>query len=601
MLLPPKPSVRNGSAAMGQKSRTVRVRRQSFLHGALILVMAIAIEKVIGALFKIPLAWVLTDLGNGYFNAAYSLYAPLFSLATAGFPIAISRLVSENSTRGRYRDIRQIHSASIRIFLILGAVSFSIMLLGAGPYVGYAQAGNALPAIYVLSPAVFFASMMSIYRGYYEGLRNMYPTAISEVIEALCRLIFGLTAAYLIVQSGLQEYAAHGTVYGVKMANASFAKIATLPYAAAGAIFGVTLGGVFGFLFLWAYHKRNGDGITREMLYDSPRPLPMKLTISRLVRTAIPVALGSLAVNLSTLVDSTFLQKRIADIMLTSPQIVENMYQGILRKEVFQLNSVPTALYGCFSNANTLFMFVPALTQALGVSALPNVTEAWTGGNPHKIRSSIESVLRIVTLITIPCGLGMSVLSTPIASLMYGGAENSPQIIGRVLAILGLASIFAATSTPINSMLQAVGRVDLPVKFMVVGLTIKIVLNYTLVGIPEINVQGAGTGTLVCYILIMLLALHSLKKVTRVRLHYFSIFLKPTLASVISVGAAWLVQNAASHIISGKLATCFAILAAAVLYVFCIFWFRALSRHDIEMLPKGQKIAKILEKYNWIR
>ncbi len=587
---------------MERKSGAVRMRRQSFLHGALILVMAIAIEKVIGALFKIPLAWVLTAIGNGYFGAAYSLYAPLFSLATAGFPIAISRLVSENNTRGRYRDIRQIHSASVRIFLVLGVVSFSVMLLFAGPYVNYAQAWNALPAIYVLSPAVFFASMMSIYRGYYEGLRNMYPTAISEVIEALSKLVFGLTAAYLVVRFGLAEYAAHGTVYGVAMKSEAYARIATLPYAAAGAIFGVTLGGLFGFLFLWAYHKRNGDGITPQMLYDSPRPLPMKLTVSRLVRTAIPVALGSLAVNLSTLVDSTFLQKRIADIMAASPQVLENMYRGLLQNEVFSTaGGVPTALYGCFTNANTLFMFVPALTQAFGVSALPSVTEAWTGGDPRKLRRSIESVLRIVTLITIPCGLGMSVLSTPIAELVYFRAENSPQIIGKILAILGLASIFAATSTPVNSMLQAVGRVDLPVKFMVVGLTIKVVLNYTLVGIPEINVQGAGTGTLVCYIVIMFLALHSLKKAARVRIRYSAIFLKPVLASAVSVGAAWLIRRGAARVVPGKLATCVAILAAAVFYVFCILWSRALNRHDVEMLPKGQKIAKILEKYNWIR
>ena len=172
-----------------EQKRAPGAAKQSFLHGALILVVAIAIEKIIGALFKLPLAWILTPVGNGYFGNAYSLYSPLFSLATAGFPIAISRLVSENSVRGRYRDIRQIHKISIRIFFVLGLLSFSIMLFGAKPYVHYAVSNspeNALPAIYALAPAVFFTSMMSIYRGYYEGLRNMYPTAISEVIEALC-------------------------------------------------------------------------------------------------------------------------------------------------------------------------------------------------------------------------------------------------------------------------------------------------------------------------------------------------------------------------------------------------------------------------------
>lgn len=586
-----------------ENKRAATVGKQSFLHGALILMVAIALVKIIGALFKIPLAWILTPVGNGYFGNAYSLYFPIFSLATAGFPIAIARLVSENSAKGRYRDIRQIHTVSIKIFLFLGIFAFCIMFFGAKPYVAYAVSNNpenALPAIYALAPAIIFNSLMAIYRGYYEGLRNMYPTAISEVLEALCKLIFGLTAAYLVIQSGLKEFAASGTVYGVKRATEEYAKIATLPYAAAGAILGVTIGSIFGFLFLFIYHKRHSDGITEEMLCNSPRPLPMKYTTSRLIRTAIPIALGSLAVNLSTLIDSTFLQKRINDIMLDHPQVVLNMYGSIIPDSVVRLNNVPTFLYGCFTNAATLFMLVPAITQAFGVSALPNVTEAWTGGNPKKIKKSIESVLRIVSMITIPAGLGLSVLATPIARLLYGG-NNAPEIIGRVLTVLGLGAVFAAMSTPINSMLQAVGRVDLPVKLLAVGLAIKLVLNYTLVGIPEINVMGAGTGTLVCYIFIMVFSLYFLCRETKITPNFIGIFLKPLLSSVICVAAAYFVQKFGAILHLGRLATLLAIVTAGVIYVFCMLWFKALSKNDILMLPKGQKIAKILEKHNWIR
>ncbi|QAT49998.1 polysaccharide biosynthesis protein [Caproiciproducens sp. NJN-50] len=578
-------------------------RRQSFLHGALILMVAYAVEKLIGAFFKIPLTWILTPTGNGYFSNAYSLYAPLYSLATAGFPIAISRLVSENSVRGRFRDVRQIHRASIRIFLILGILSFSIMFFGARPYANYVLSGspqNALPAIYALAPAVFFTSMMSIYRGYYEGLRNMVPTAISEVCESLCRLIFGLSAAYLVVWEGMREYAASGTVFGAPMKSAEYAKLATLPYASAGAVFGVTLGGMTGFLFLLFYHRHNGDGISREMLLRSPKPLPMRVTSSRLIRTAVPVALGSLAVNLSTLVDSTFLQMRIKDIMDSSPQVLLNMYKGIIPQSDIQLNLVPSFLFGCFSNATVFFMLVPGITQALGVSALPSVTAAWTQGDPKRIKHSIESVLRIVTLMAIPSGLGLSMLSTPIAKLVLRSG-NAPEITGKILVILGLAAIFASISTPINSMLQAIGRVDLPVKLLAVGLVVKIILNYTLVGIPEINVMGAGTGTLVCYFLITFLSLYFLIRETGVMPNLFAIFVKPALASGISVGAAWMLQRTAAKLIPEDLATVLAILAAAFLYLICILWFRALSRRDIIMLPKGQKIVKILEKHHWIR
>lgn len=588
---------------MEQQSKG-KVRRQSFLHGALILIMAIAIEKVIGAIYKIPLSWIITPLGYGYFQNAYSIYSPLFSLATAGFPIAISRLVSENHFRGRYRDIRQIHKASIRIFLFLGLAAFTIMAVGAKPYAQFIlreNAQNAMPAIYAIAPAVFFASMMSIYRGYYEGLRNMYPTAISEVIESISKLLFGLTAAIVIVNSCLREYAQSGTVYGVKMASEKYAKIAALPYAAAGAIFGVTLGGFFAFIFLVIYHKRNGDGITKEMLRLSPRPLPMKLTTSRLIRTAIPIALGSLAVNLSSFIDGMLLQGRIGDILATNSAPLLAMYSGIIPLEYIKSNGVASFLYGCYGNATNLFMLVPALTQAFGVSALPSVTEAWTEGNPKKIKHSMESVLRIVAMITIPSGIGLSVFAQPIVNLIYPGADQAPAITGRILILLGLASVFAATSTPISSMLQAVGRVDLPVKLVVVGLTVKVITNYTLVGIPQINVLGAGTGTMLCYLIITVLALFFLYRVTKIRLNYFAIFFKPFLASLISVGVAYLLYRAAIVFISGKIAVCMAIIITCFLYTVCILWFRVLNRHDISMLPKGQKIVKILEKHNWIR
>lgn len=580
--------------------RAGHTTKQSFLHGALILLVAIAIVKVIGALFKIPLNLIITPVGMGYFTTAYNLYNPIFSLATAGFPIAIARLVSESYARGRFRDIRQIHKVSIPIFLTLGALAFCLMFFGAKPYVAYATDSgdmNALPAIYVLAPAIIFSSMVAIYRGYYEGLRNMYPTALSEVVEAIFKLILGLSAAYYVIYKGLEEFAASGTVYGAAMPSEEYAKAATLPYAAAGAILGVTVGALFSFIFLWVYHKRNGDGITQEMLLGSPRPHPMKQTISRMIRTAIPVALGALAVNLSSLVDTTFVQRRLRDIMSLNPDVLLNLYNGLLSDVVIQTDRVPTFLFGCYGNATTLFMLIPAITQAFGVSALPSVTTAWTTGDPKKIKYSIESVLRVVALITIPAGLGLSVLSGPITRLL---GYNS--ITGSILVLLGLGAIFAATNTPINSMLQAVGRVDIPIKLLSVGLVIKVALNYYLVGIPEINVMGAGIGTLACYLFLTVFALFFLCRETKVKLNLFALFVKPFLSGGVCVAAAYFVQKFAAQLIGqDKIATLLALVSAVVIYAICMLWLKALDKSDILMLPKGQKIAKILENHGWIR
>ena len=203
--------------------------RQSFLHGALILTAAILLVKVIGALFKIPLNWIISEDGMGYFSTAYNFYSPIFSLATAGFPIAIARLVSENYAKGNYRDIRMIHRASIPIFLTTGTVGFLIMELGARSYVNIVGNENALPSMIVLAPAILFSCLSSIYRGYYEGMRNMYPTALSEVTEALGKLVIGLSCAWAVITYGMNEYAASGTGFGQKMAAEELARAATLP------------------------------------------------------------------------------------------------------------------------------------------------------------------------------------------------------------------------------------------------------------------------------------------------------------------------------------------------------------------------------------
>ena len=200
--------------------------------------------------------------------------------------------------------------------------------------------------------------------------------------------------------------------------------------------------------------------------------------------------------------------------MQNNPEELTAIYKDLIAQELVENDKVHTTLYGCYGYAATLMMLIPAITQTFGISALPSVTRAWTEGSPKKIKASIESVIRITMLVTIPAGLGLSVMAKPIMSLLYSDGGNTATVdtAASVLVILGIAAIFTSTSTPLCSMLQAVGRVDLPVKLLSVGVIIKIILNYTLVGIPAINIQGAGVGTLVCYVFITFFALYFLCK-----------------------------------------------------------------------------------------
>ena len=572
-------------------------KQQGFLGGALVLLLAVAIVKGIGALFKIPLNAVIGDVGMGYFGTAYTLYNPVFSLATAGFPVAISRTASEWLARKRYRDVRRLHALSVPIFLLLGALACAFMLLAAPPFLSFINRGdqNALAAVYTLAPAVFFGSLSAVYRGYYEGLGDMRPTAFSEVAEAVCKLVIGLSASCFVMHRAMEEYGAAGTVFGSPVTSEEYARSAALPWAAAAALLGVTVGSVISFLVLWLTYRLRGDGITREQLARAPAPARRKTIVAALVRTAVPVALGALAVNLSSLVDTAFLQNRMNALMQTDAETLLSQYGSFLRPEDIAQGRVPTALFGCYTNALTLFTIVPAMTQAFGISALPNVTAAWAGGSRVKLEHSVENVLRISALVTMPAGLALSVLADPIARLL-----GYNPISGRILVLLGLGAVFAAVNVPINSMLQAVGRIDLPVKLLCTGLVIKVGLNYVLTGIPEINVMGAGVGTLVCYFFLAFFGLAALGRETGLHMRLFRLFGKPLLCACLAAATGWQTAALAHRLWPGRLEALPAMAVFLLVYGICVLLFRVLRRSDINALPGGEKIAKILEKHRWI-
>lgn len=572
---------------------------QSFLHGALILTAGIVAVKVIGAMFKIPLTWIISEDGLGYFNTAYHFYSPIHSLATAGFPIAISRIVSECMAQKRYGDARRVHRVSIPIFVITGLVGTAIMVVGSPFYVRAIGNPDSLPSMLVLSPAILFGCLMAIYRGYYEGLSNMVPTAVSEILEAVCKLVIGLTGALVVVQLGMREYDRSGTVFGQAVASEAYAKSAVLPYASAMAIFGVTIGSLVGFLFLFWKSRRQGYGITQWELLKAPPTMSAGKTVKLLTRTAIPIGLGALAVNIAGLVDTTFLQTRIGHLMETDGQALLHLYEGMIPQINIESGTVPNFLYGCYSQALTLFMVVPSVTQAFGISALPAVTRAWARKDQQALRAGVAAVLRITCLFCVPAGLGLSALAFPISQMVFGARISMP-ITARVLVILGIASLFAALSTPINSMLQAVGRVDLPVKLFLVGLTMKVALNYVLSGITEINVMGAAIGTLCCYLFIMAAGLWLLLRVTKIRVPLVSILLKPLVGAILCSAGAYVVQDVLSHWLSVGVSTAIALVIAVVIYVISLWLLCAINKTDLLMLPNGKKIVKALEKIHFI-
>lgn len=575
----------------------------NFVHGAMILTAGMIVVKLVGALFKIPLESVIGAYGMGLFNVSYNFYGPIHSLASAGLPIAISRMVSQQYSKGRFRDVQRIKKVSSPIFIGLGIFGTVLMIVASPFYCRHIiDNENALLPMLMLAPAILFGCLSSIYRGYCEGLKNMYPTAISEIIEAVSKFAFGLSAAVALTIHLGNEYKVSQTIFGKFIPSADEAALVTLSFAVTGAIAGVTLGTLLSFLYLSIRFKVKGDGITKEMLKSSPLPYSKRSVAKKLVMSALPIGIGAIASNLAGLVDTTFLQSRIGDVMSEKPDVILNMFKGMIPDSYVRYpGTIPNFLFGCYTMALAVYMLVPTITQAFSTSALPNVTAVWTQGNRKKIKQSLESVIRITAMFALPAGIGISALAPHITALLYGDSQSA-QITSNLLLMMGFASCAAAISTPVSSLLQAVGRMDLPVKALLASMAIKVGINYYLCGIPEINVYGAGIGTLVCYIFLAVIQVVLLMKVTKIKLSIKNIIGKPLVSGIFCGIAAHTASNIAVSIsgqngrLGGLVGSAAGIAFAAAIYVVFMLLLKGINKNDVLMLPKGEKIAKLLEK-----
>ena len=564
-------------------------KKQSFLEGAAVLVIATALVKVLGAVFKIPLGNLIGELGMGYFQNAYDLYLPVYSVALAGMPIAVCRMVASYMAKEQYGDVRQLFSVAKKVFWAIGIVGTAALLIAAYPYLRIIEADNgALLGIGVIAPCILFCCLMSTYRGYYEGLCNMTPTAVSQVIEAAGKAVIGLALAFAVSRLG----------YGAA-------------YQSAAAILGITLGSLFGAVYLRLRFRFSGDGITPAMLVKCGPPQDTKKqAFKALITIAIPVIIGSLASQIAGLIDVITVQRRLADLVNADPEFFRLNFNGMwldLLKDpeittgAQLLSKIPTYLYGCYKGfAFSIYGLLPTITSVIGVSALPIMTTAYSAGNREESKQTMESVLRITCLLAMPAGFGITAISEGILNLLYPTKPVGAAIAAAPLTVLGFAVVFSGLSLPLTNLLQAVGKERIPVINLSIGALLKVGLNYWLVGQQNVNLVGAAISTLACYGFICVADYICLVRATGIHPNLTRVFVKPLIASALCGGAAWATYGLGCRVTSGNLATLISIAVAAVIYVIAVLLLKIITKSDVLMLPKGEKIAKVLEKLHAI-
>ena len=527
------------------------------LRGAAVLGAAGLLVKLLGAVFRIPLQALIGEEGMAYYGYAYPLYSLFLVIATAGIPVAISRLVSEKIAVKDYEGAHRVFKVSGWLLFFIGLISFIICYFGAGLIseyiIGDMGAKRPLEAI---APALIFVPVMSAFRGYFQGRQNMNPTAVSQFVEQVFRVAVGLTLAYVFLNQSLDM-------------------------AAAGATFGATAGSIAGLLVIVLIYFLSKNSINQNIQrYKTHRRRESsKNIIKQILIIAVPITIGSSILPLINAVDSVLVTRRLVD-------------GGFLIEEA-------RILWGQLSGyCNTMVGLPQVITQAVAIAVVPAVAGAFKTGQKREVNESVNLGIRTSMIIGMPCALGIMALAEPILLLLFpkepaGVASAAPTLMIMCISV-ALMSVLQTTT----GILQGINKQMVPVKNMAIGAVGKVILTYILVAVPALNIKGAAIGSIFVYAVAFVLNMKAVIKYTGAKVDMSLTFVKPTIASLIMGICAFASYKLIYMVVgSNTIATLSSVLIGVIVYGILILGLKAITKEEIERMPGGQKLAAILDKF----
>lgn len=553
-------------------------KKQNFLQGAALLAMSVAIVKVIGAIYKIPLRAIIGDVGFSYFNTAYDIYTLLLTISTAGLPIAMSRMISQAYSLGQFNRVRQVYKVSKTLFLALGLVSALVMAIFCYPLAGVMKQVDAWPTILCLAPCSLLMGFLSAYRGFFQGQGNMIPTSTSQVLEAFFKLVVGLSAAFILM----------------KMTN-------SLALAAAGAILGVTISCLISAVYL----RFQFQPAYKELAVSMEEVDSFQKTAGKLLSIAVPITIGSAGMQLLNVVEIGVYMGRLEELLTTKSYLGELI--PILREEIQVLEDysvekeyslMASSLKGIYNFGYTIFNMPCSFIIPINTSVLPAITEYLTLGNHKGVKSTEESAARITGLLAAPCAVGLAVLAQPIMGMLGNYEGPKLALAAQILTVMGIAVFFYSSVMFTNVLLQSHGKAHIPVINTLICGVVKLIVLYFVTGNPALGILGVPLCSLVCYLSVTILNLICI----RVLIPQKPALLWNLIRSLIPAGimgamvylSYWVLSNPLG-ITSNVLLCGIPIVVGVVVYALFVLLTKTLTKEDCLLLPKGEKIAKLLK------
>lgn len=528
----------------------------SFLKGALILTAAGVIVKIIGSVNRILLSRLLGGEGIGLYQMAYPIYLLALSVSSAGIPVAISIIVAEKLALGDFRGAHRVFRVSFGLLFATGIVFTGVLFSGAGWLIEHhiVRDARAYYAIAALAPAIMFVTVLSSFRGFFQGMQMMTPTAVSQIMEQFVRVLTMILLAYLLLPEGLE-------------------------YAAAGASFGAAPGAIAALSVLVFFYFRQRKSLKGCM---QAQPAGQKESgfgiIKRIIRLALPVSLANIMLPVVSNIDLIIVPQRLEAAGYTVAQATE--------------------LFGYLTGMATALINLPTiLTASLAASLVPAVSEAFTLDNHERIYQRTATAVRIANMITIPSFVGMYILATPISQMLYG-TPNA----GTSIAVLSLSIVFMGMHQVTTGVLQGLGHTAIPLVNMVLSAICKIGLCWTLTAMPSWGIEGAAWATNADFGIAALLNMYFVYRYIGFSLHIKDTFRVVAAAGLMGMTVLFLYHTLMSHGLSNTLTTLAAITVGATVYGVFLLISGGVEMKDVEKIPKvGAKTAGLLKRLGMLR
>lgn len=505
------------------------MKKQSLIKGSLILGIAGILARFLGLFFRWPLIMLIGDEGVGYYQMSYPLYMFFIAIAS-GLPVAMSKMISERNALNDIDGSFQVMKESSYLMITIGAGTTLALFFFAKPIISFLKwDSKAYYSLIGISFAPFIISFTTIFRGFFQGLQNMTPSAISQILEQIGRVIFGVGLAVLLLPKGIE-------------------------FSAGGAAFGATAGAVLGGSYLFSKYRKIKKTFKVKKIKTNTEVL------NTILKIAIPISLGTTVGSIMNLIDSILVPQKLLQAGLNNTQT--------------------TILYAQLTGKAAVITNIPlTLSMAICTSLIPIIAENYILNKKAELKSKIDAAMKMAAVIALPCTFGLFFLASPILNLIFPGRAEGADI----LKYLSISIPFIIITQTTTSILQGTGNYIKPVINLFIGCIVKVILTSALVSLPELNIYGAVIASIGAYVTASILNLMTLRIWLKITMNFYEILIKPCFAATIMMIFVLLSYNSIYiNIGSNGLSCLISIFLGMIVYIILIIVFKVFEVDEIK-------------------